>query len=179
MTAQCLAQSKLATSLFVTSTSLSRHDLPVFLVNWCKKLSNQLIYNPNGLISQKNPSLAKCIPESFPDINVLQLYANPITSWTIGDGPDIFHWRLSEPNLAQIAVLCKKSFSWRTSGHLINWFQDKFQTSPKSGTIDLSSESTWLQLVCCTLVSPNVLICREREEELSREWDKDRKRKQN
>jgi holliday junction resolvase YEN1 len=105
MTAQCLAQSKLATSLFVASTSLSRHDLPVFLVNWREKLSNQLIYDPNGLIGRKNPSLAKRIPESFPDINVLQLYANPITSWTIGDGPDISHWRLGEPNLAQIAVL--------------------------------------------------------------------------
>jgi hypothetical protein len=33
--------------------------------------------------------------------------------------------------------------------------------------------------VCCALVSPNVLICREREEELSGEWDKDRKRKKN
>jgi holliday junction resolvase YEN1 len=124
MTAQCLAQSKLATSLFVAFTSLSRHDLPVFLVNWREKLSNQLIYDPNGLIGWKNPSLAKRIPESFPDINVLQLYANPIASWTIGDGPDISHWRLGEPNLAQIAVLCKKSFSWGTSGHLINQFQD-------------------------------------------------------
>jgi holliday junction resolvase YEN1 len=124
MTAQCLAQSKLATSLFVASTSLSRHDLLVFLVNWCEKLSNQLIYDPNGLIGQKNPSLAKHIPESFFDINVLQLYANPITSWTIRDGPDISHWRLGEPNLAQIGVLCEKSFSWGTSGHLINQFQD-------------------------------------------------------
>jgi hypothetical protein len=54
-----------------------------------------------------------------------------------------------------------------------------FQMSPKSGTIDLSSERTWIQLVCCALVSPNVLICREREEELFRERDKDKKRKKN
>lgn len=124
MTAQCLAQSKLATSLFIASTSLSRHDLSGFLVDWREKLSNQLRYDPNGLIGRKNPSLANSIPESFPDINVLRLYANPITSWTIGDGPDISRWRLGEPNLAQIAVLCEKSFSWGTSGHLINRFRN-------------------------------------------------------
>ena len=124
MTARYLAQTKLATSLFIASTDLSRDDLSSFLVDWREKLRNQLMYDSDGLIGQKFPSLAKKISKSFPEINVLRLYANPITTWTFGDGPDTSRWRPGQPDLAQIAVLCEKSFSWGSSGHLVNRFQD-------------------------------------------------------
>jgi hypothetical protein len=67
VTARYLAQTKLATSLFIASTNLSRDDL---LVDWREKLRNQLMYDSDGLIGQKFPSLVKKISKSFPEINV-------------------------------------------------------------------------------------------------------------
>jgi hypothetical protein len=50
------------------------------------------------------------------------------------------------------------------------------QTGPESKINAPSSERTWLQRMCCTLVTPDVLICRKRKERLSGKGENDRKR---
>jgi hypothetical protein len=50
------------------------------------------------------------------------------------------------------------------------------QTGPESGMDAPSSERTWLQLMCCALVTPDVLICRKRKERFSGKEGNDRKR---
>jgi hypothetical protein len=39
-----------------------------------------------------------------------------------------------------------------------------------------SSEKTWLQHMCCALVTPDVLICRKKKERFSGKGENDRKR---
>jgi hypothetical protein len=50
------------------------------------------------------------------------------------------------------------------------------QTGPESELDALSSKRTWLQHMCCALITPDVLICRKRKERLSRKRGNDRKR---
>jgi hypothetical protein len=50
------------------------------------------------------------------------------------------------------------------------------QTGLESEMDALSSERTWLQRMCCALVTPDVLICRKRKERFSRKGGNDRKR---
>jgi hypothetical protein len=50
------------------------------------------------------------------------------------------------------------------------------QTGPESKIDALSSKRTWLQHMCCTLITPDVLICRKRKERLFRKEENDRKR---
>jgi hypothetical protein len=40
----------------------------------------------------------------------------------------------------------------------------------------LSSEKTWLQCMCCALITPDVLICRKKKERFSRKAKNNRKR---
>jgi hypothetical protein len=50
------------------------------------------------------------------------------------------------------------------------------QTGPESEMDAPSSKRTWLQHMCCTLITPDVLICRKRKERFSRKGGNDRKR---
>jgi hypothetical protein len=50
------------------------------------------------------------------------------------------------------------------------------QTGPESEMDALSSERTWLQHMCCTLVTLDVLIYRKRKERFSGKGGNDRKR---
>jgi hypothetical protein len=51
-----------------------------------------------------------------------------------------------------------------------------WQTGLESEMDAPSSERTWLQHMCCALVTPDVLICRKRKERLSGKGGNNRKR---
>jgi len=74
----------------------------------------------------KRPALAHNLPLDFPKVTILRLYTHPVTSWSgNGHGPDTTSWTLRQPNLAQLAVRCEKSFSWGSIGTII----DRFRTN--------------------------------------------------
>jgi hypothetical protein len=50
------------------------------------------------------------------------------------------------------------------------------QTGPESKMDAPSSTRTWLQRMCCTLVTPDVLIFRKRKERFSGKGENNRKR---
>jgi Holliday junction resolvase YEN1 len=79
--------------------------------------------DPNGLLGWKYPAVAQKICNKFPSIDILLLYARPITSWTVDTIPDSSQWSLRQPNLSALSLLCKKSFSWGSSGQIISRFQ--------------------------------------------------------
>jgi holliday junction resolvase YEN1 len=121
-----LAQSDLASTLFRATLDLPREALSEFLANWRKQLTDQLMFDSNGLLGRKYPAVAKKISSKFPSIDILLLYANPVTSWTADTGiiiPDSSQWSLRQPDLPAIGLLCEKSFSWGTSGQMIARFQ--------------------------------------------------------
>ena len=120
-----LAQSDLAETLYHATLNLPREALSEFLADWRQKLKYQLTFDINGLLGQKYPAVARKVSSKFPSIDILLLYANPVTSWTMTADiiPDSSQWRLRQPDLPAIGLLCEKSFSWGTSGQMIARFQ--------------------------------------------------------
>ncbi|EDR06826.1 uncharacterized protein LACBIDRAFT_299727 [Laccaria bicolor S238N-H82] len=118
-----LAQGGLADSLFEAATKLAQDELQDFLNDWRNKLANELLYDPHGVMGMKHPALAQNIPLDFPKLDILRLYTHPLTSWSEhGNGPDTTSWGLHQLNLAKLAVLCEKSFSWGSAGVIVPRF---------------------------------------------------------
>jgi Holliday junction resolvase YEN1 len=109
----------------MAATQLSSDALQKFLLSWRYELENELLNDPHGLMGMKHPALACNLPLDFPKVNILQLYTHPLTSWSgNGHGPDTTSWTLHQPNLAQLAIHCEKSFSWGSIGTIIKQFHE-------------------------------------------------------
>ena len=120
-----LAKSGLGDELLEAAQSLARTELPDFLATWRESLRSELRTNSRGHLGSKKPSLAKAIPDSFPDIDVLLSYTNPITSATDA-GARRTHtppqWK-REPDLAKIAHVCELHFEWGLKDYIIKRFR--------------------------------------------------------
>ncbi|KAH9976625.1 hypothetical protein BGW80DRAFT_1558455 [Lactifluus volemus] len=77
-----LAKSGLGDQLLEAAQSLTRAELADFLATWRQALRDELRTNSRGHLGSKKPSLAKAVPDSFPDVDVLLSYTNPIISAT-------------------------------------------------------------------------------------------------
>ncbi|KAF8797575.1 PIN domain-like protein, partial [Phlegmacium glaucopus] len=117
-----LAQSELAPSFFHAVSDLPREALSDFLADWRQTLKVQLMLDRNGLLGRKYLAVTRNISSKFPSIDVLR-YACPVTSWMTNTIPDTSCWTFCQPNIMAIASLCKKSFSWGTSGQIVAQFQ--------------------------------------------------------
>jgi Holliday junction resolvase YEN1 len=85
-----LARTRLGDSLLTATFTLSMEALNVFLKSWRTQLRTELSTNSHGYLSRKCQSLAEQVPESFPDLHHILLYAKPLTSWSEGAaGPDL------------------------------------------------------------------------------------------
>ncbi len=120
-----LAKSGLGDELLEAAQSLTRAELPEFLITWREALRNELRTNSRGHLGSKKPSLAKTIPDSFPDIDVLLSYTNPIISATDA-GARRTHtppqWN-REPDLAKLAHVCELHFEWGLRDTIIKRFR--------------------------------------------------------
>ncbi|KAF8494852.1 hypothetical protein F5888DRAFT_1713947 [Russula emetica] len=120
-----LAKSGLGDELLEAAQSLTRAELSEFLTTWRETLRNELRTNSRGHLGSKKPSLAKTIPDSFPDIDVLLSYTNPIISATDA-GARRTHtppeWK-REPNLAKLAHVCELHFEWGLKDIIIKRFR--------------------------------------------------------
>jgi hypothetical protein len=120
-----LAKCGFGDELLEATQSLTRAELPEFLARWREGLRNELRTNSRGRLVSKKPSLAKIIPDSFPDIDVLLSYTNPITSATDA-GARRTHtpprWD-REPDLAKIGHLCELHFEWGLKDIIIKRFR--------------------------------------------------------
>jgi len=120
-----LAKCGLGDELLEAAQSLPRDELPEFLTRWRESLRNELRTNSRGHLGSKKPSLAKLIPDSFPDIDVLLSYTNPIISATDA-GARRTHtpprWD-REPDLGKIARVCELHFEWGLKDTIIKRFR--------------------------------------------------------
>ena len=120
-----LAKSGLGDELLEAAQSLTRAELSEFLTSWREALRNELRTNSRGHLGSKKPSLAKTISESFPDIDILLSYTNPITSATDA-GARRTHtppeWK-REPDLAKLARVCELHFEWGLKDIIIKRFR--------------------------------------------------------
>jgi hypothetical protein len=105
--------------------SLSCDELPNFLTTWREDLCVELRTNARGYLGSKRPSLAKAVPDSFPDIDVLLSYTNPIISATDASARRTHtppRWE-REPDLGKLAHICELHFEWGLKDIIIKRFR--------------------------------------------------------
>ncbi|KAI0742733.1 PIN domain-like protein, partial [Daedaleopsis nitida] len=124
-TAHGLAKAGFGDTLLNAARTLSRDGLEDFLVGWRQDIRNELRTNSSGRLQRKSPSLAKAIPEDFPNIDVLLAYTNPVTSEAKGPGHKnaVVDWD-KEPDLGRIAGLCEMYFEWGVKEIIIKRFRN-------------------------------------------------------
>ncbi len=76
------------------------------------------------MIGRRYPSLACRIKESFPSLDVLKLYVQPVTSSSLGCVPDSSTWIPRCPDLGEMAKLCETLFAWASEEVLQTKFRD-------------------------------------------------------
>ena len=123
-TAHALARCGFGDSLYEAAINLDRDDLEEFLVAWRHELREELRTNSKGEIGRKQVALAKSIPESFPDIDILLSYVRPITSESMGRESNNTKITWSrEPDLAKLAATCEFYFEWGYKEAIIKRFR--------------------------------------------------------
>ncbi|KAK7059514.1 PIN domain-like protein [Favolaschia claudopus] len=91
-----LAHCGFGDSLLAATQTMSDTKLQQFLVSW------------------RAGALAARLPDTFPNIKTLKLYAHPITSWSDGYiPPNTNHWRVRLPSLPELALFVHKKFGWK------------------------------------------------------------------
>jgi hypothetical protein len=120
-----LAKCGFGDNLLKAAQTLPRNELPDFLTMWREDLRDELRTNSRGHLSSKKPSLAKAVLDSFPNIDVLLSYTNPIISATDA-GACRTHtpprWEC-KPDLGKLAQLCELHFEWGLKDIIIKRFR--------------------------------------------------------
>ncbi|KAJ6548088.1 PIN domain-like protein [Mycena sp. CBHHK59/15] len=97
-------------------TGLSGDKRDEELLKWRNALKDELKTNSAGLLEKRQPKLANNIPPDFPDLDVVELYTDPLTSWSsrfAGTPPDTSCWTPCEPIVNQISDFCVARFGWQ------------------------------------------------------------------
>ncbi|KAF8636068.1 hypothetical protein AX17_003824 [Amanita inopinata Kibby_2008] len=124
-TAHALARCGFGDSLYEAAITLPREALPDFLATWREEFREELRTNSRGIIGRKLAKLAKQVPRSFPDIEILLSYANPITSESLGRAAEKnvkLTWS-KEPDVGKLAALCEFYFEWGYKEAIIKRFR--------------------------------------------------------
>lgn len=109
--------------------TLQRDELDSFLTNWREELKEELANNSSGYLSSKRPSVATSITTSFPDLEVLERYINPLTTES-NDCEQKYKESLDnikynkEPNIAELARFCEEYFEWGEKSRIIAKFRN-------------------------------------------------------
>ncbi|KIL64082.1 hypothetical protein M378DRAFT_186825 [Amanita muscaria Koide BX008] len=124
-TAHALARCGFGDSLLEAATTIPRENLPAFLSTWRQQLRKELHTNSRGIIGRKLGKLAKEVPDSFPDIDILLSYTEPITSESLGRAAEKnlkLTWG-KEPDVGKLAALCEFYFEWGYKEAIIKRFR--------------------------------------------------------
>ena len=124
-TAHALARCGFGDSLYEAATTLPRDALPDFLTQWRQDLREELRTNSRGIIGRKLGKLAKELPHSFPNIDILLSYTNPITSESLGRAAEKnlkLTWG-KEPDVGKLAAICEFYFEWGYKEAIIKRFR--------------------------------------------------------
>ncbi|SJL01378.1 uncharacterized protein ARMOST_04699 [Armillaria ostoyae] len=124
-TAYALARAGLAASLYEAATTLPRSELSAFLATWRLEFKEELRTDSHECIGRKMVALAKSVPASFPNIDILLAYTHPVTSRSEGK-PDYYadiSWTRKEPQIPGLAGLCEFYFEWGFKELIIKRFR--------------------------------------------------------
>ena len=123
-TAHALAKCGFGDSLYEAALTNPRRDLLNFLKDWREDLRHELRTNSQGHLGRKYVALAKNVPDSFPDIDILLSYTNPITSETESSARNLLSitWD-REPDLGRLANICELYFEWGVKPIILKRFR--------------------------------------------------------
>ncbi|KAG6836242.1 hypothetical protein H0H93_009892, partial [Arthromyces matolae] len=109
-TAVALARCGYGEELFEAfKAQLSPDDYCAFLATWRTKLQEELGKNTHGFLARREPKVAGNITDAFPDVNILNSYLIPVTTWTLTGNPvDTSRWLHNEPTLPNISQFCSR-----------------------------------------------------------------------
>jgi holliday junction resolvase YEN1 len=86
--------------------------LAEFLVRWRLDVREQLRSDSSGYLGKKYAGLLTRVSSTFPDVDILNAYVFPLTSWSDGGkGPDLTPMTYRLPDVSQIAAFCER-FAW-------------------------------------------------------------------
>lgn len=123
--AYSLARAGYGDDLLDAARTCTKPDLDKFLEKWRKRMRTIFRYNDAGHLSRRQVALANHVSDSFPNMEVLLLYAKPLTSWSSGQKPpNTSGWVPREVNLKSLAAFCERSFTWGTSEGILSCFQE-------------------------------------------------------
>ncbi|KAJ7939092.1 hypothetical protein B0H13DRAFT_1587263, partial [Mycena leptocephala] len=113
--AHALAAEGFGKDLVAILKSFPGAELGRLLTVWCNGLRQELRTNSSGRLAKRQRKLADSIPDTFPDIQVAELYLNPLTSRSpefTRPKPVAQLWRPIEPSIPQLSVFCSTHFGW-------------------------------------------------------------------
>ncbi|KAF8501948.1 hypothetical protein BU17DRAFT_58799, partial [Hysterangium stoloniferum] len=120
-----LAQAGFGTSLGNVIRMYSPMQLESFLPGWHKSLVDELWTNKSGRLPHKYPQLSKTLPTRFPEMTILELYSNPLTSERYDQSLQGFAtlWTKAA-DIGKLSHFCELYFDW---GHE-HTILEKFRT---------------------------------------------------
>jgi len=123
-TAHAIARCGFGDALFDAAHDLSQEGLVDFIDTWRQEVQLELKSNSRGFMARKAISLAKSMPDTFPNIDVLLSYVNPVTSESLGhegSNPKIT-WS-KELDIAAVASACELFFEWGYEEAIVKRFR--------------------------------------------------------
>lgn len=123
MTACALAHAGFGRTLLAGIQGHSKDTIPGFLDGWRESIRDELKTNASGYSHSLHAALANNIPSDFPDMDIVSLYVDPVTSEGSPTAPtEIVH---KQPQLAALATFAQRNFVWGTTNRIL----ERFSTS--------------------------------------------------
>lgn len=112
-TAVALARCGFGDQLLAAYHNRHSADFKKFLPKWHHDIQIELMTNFSHFLPRRQPDVMGEILYDFPDCRVLEFYANPVTSWSLGRiPPDPSCWQFKQPSIPAITQFCTEHFQW-------------------------------------------------------------------
>ncbi|KAK0487291.1 hypothetical protein IW261DRAFT_604052 [Armillaria novae-zelandiae] len=119
--AKGLARAGHADTLYRVATTQTREELLAYLPVWRAEVVTELRTNYSGCLGHRYVKLGNSVPETFPNVNILLAYTDPVTS-PLEEYDDI-DWMTKEPNIPAIAASCELYFEWGCTEFVVKRFR--------------------------------------------------------
>ena len=110
-------------------TRSSRHSSPYHDTSSLRSSTNgaptsaELATDSHGFLGKKYAALSKKIPQTFPDLDILECYVAPVTSESSGGNVDTDRMWRREVKIAKTAQCCELLFDWGYKELIIKRFR--------------------------------------------------------
>ncbi|KAF8232221.1 PIN domain-like protein, partial [Tricholoma matsutake] len=126
-----LAKCGFGDALLTAANALPDNDcFQMFLSAWRAQMHLELSTNSRGFLPRRSIVRASKLKVSaFPNVDVLNLYLHPKTSWTVGLGAHVRDtvapsWKLCEPVIHEITTFCQQRLGWSDLAALLKRFEN-------------------------------------------------------